>query len=188
MTLLQQTEKTRLLDRRDLTDSHIREQAESFGLNFGQMLVLVNLQRRSIRKRKERKQSTRKSDAFQDEKTSGVRTKTKLTFQEQILSYRVAEKSGGKLKRPQTPEVTAQVKQNAGATKARGQDFDWFRKADDEDAEKIIRNYVPSNVRYSAVALAHQRFMSGEEGAKLWEKLRWTKRLRLCEEIHGSSF
>jgi hypothetical protein len=30
--------------------------------------------------------------------------------------------------------------------------------------------------------------MAGEEGAKVWEKMRWTKRLRLCEEINGASF
>jgi len=29
---------------------------------------------------------------------------------------------------------------------------------------------------------------AGEEGGKPWDKLRWTQRLRLCEEINGASF
>ena len=101
----------------------------------------------------------------------------------------MAAKSGINVDRQKEPDVSAQNASLAtGSTTVYRQDFDWYRHADDEDAEKIMRNFVPPNIRYSAVALAHQRHMAGVEGAKLWDKLRWTKRLRLCEEINGGSF
>jgi hypothetical protein len=177
-----------------LTDESITEQAGNSGFSFGQMLLILNLQRRIIRQRKERAQAFKKTDVFEEEKSSGggrsSRPRRHTSFQEQLLLHRVADKSGATSKWPQTPEASAHSDKHSSevGTKARTQDFDWYKRADDEDAEKMIRKYVPATIRYSAVALAYQRVMAGEEGAKLWERMRWTKRLRLCEEINGTSF
>jgi hypothetical protein len=179
--------------RNELTDSMINEAAQRSGFTLMQIIMIMRCQRRLIKKRKERGQTLKKLDAFQDEKQNGEGTSRtrarKLTFHEQVLAQRINSKSGGVLKRPQMPDDSTQLNQ-AASSKGGGatRDFDWYRHADDEDAERIVRRFVPTNVRYAAVALAHQRMSNGEEGAKLWEKLRWTKRLRLCEEIEGHSF
>jgi hypothetical protein len=105
-----------------------------------------------------------------------------------ILAHRVTANTGQRIGRPKTPQDSTSVVQtiSKGANPAR--DFDWYRQAEDKDAEGIIRRFVPSTIRYSAIALAHQRMVLQEEGARPWEKMRWTKRLRLCEEINGASF
>ena len=163
--------------------------AEVSGFSFMQLMMITRLQARAIRLRKEGRQVLKKNDTFQDEKPNGGGSRPKkLTFQEQILTQRVTTNAGGKHKRPQTPEATNQVSKSTNKGGSTTKDFDWYRQADDADAEKMIRRLVPSTVRYLAVALAHQRVSASEEGAKLWEKMRWTKRLRLCEEIHGASF
>ena len=180
-----------------MSDESIIESGKNEGFSLKQMLLIMNLQSRIISRRTARAQFFKKTDAFEEEKSSGGgrnsipgRAAKHASFQEQLLLHRVADNSGSFSKRPQTTDATAHSNKHACevGVKARTQDFDWYRRADDEDAEKMIRNYVPSNIRYSAVALAYQRVMAGEEGAKVWEKMRWTKRLRLCEEINGASF
>jgi len=56
-----------------------------------------------------------------------------------------------------------------------------------QDAEKVIRRLVPANVRTAAIAMAHERFMAKEEDSRLWERMAWTERLRLCEVIYGKT-
>ena len=176
------------LRRRELTDARIKEAAEVNGFTMHQLLMIIHLQRRIIKKRKVARQVPAKTDDFQEEKQGSRASRPRtLTFQEQLLAHRIHGKSGGVSRDSNTSESGSSAGQSVGKVR-KNTDADWFRKADERDAELIIRRFVPATVRYSALALAHQRVQAGVDGAKLWEKLRWTKRLRLCEEINGASF
>ena len=180
------------LCRSELCDERIKEAAESSGFTMQQLLIIIHLQRRVIKKRQISRQVVTKVGDFQDEKDSGrprvsrPRPRT-MTFQEQVLAHRIQGKLGGVSRSAHSPDPASLSEKSVGKAR-KNTDAVWFRKADEHDAEMIIRRFVPSTVRYSALALAHQRVQAGVEGAKLWEKLRWTKRLRLCEEINGASF
>lgn len=61
----------------------------------------------------------------------------------------------------------------------------WFMVEEDEAAEKVVKNKVPEQIRNNAISTAHEKALAGLDDMDLWERMRWTERLRLCEEIAG---
>lgn len=61
----------------------------------------------------------------------------------------------------------------------------WFMAEEDNLAEKIVKNKVPEQIRNNAISTAHEKALGGLDDIDLWERMRWTERLRLCEEIAG---
>jgi len=59
---------------------------------------------------------------------------------------------------------------------------------EDQVAEKILRRVVPLDVRSSAIAAAHERSQDPTQDMKLWDEMRWTERLRLCEEVANTAW
>jgi len=64
----------------------------------------------------------------------------------------------------------------------------WFMQEEDKLAEKVVKNKVPEQTRNTAISTAHEKSIAGTDDMQLWERMRWTERLRLCEEIAGHPF
>mmetsp|Transcript_47685 Transcript_47685/g.115778 ORF Transcript_47685/g.115778 Transcript_47685/m.115778 type:complete len:481 (-) Transcript_47685:92-1534(-) len=63
-----------------------------------------------------------------------------------------------------------------------------FIREEDNLAMKAVRNRVPELIRHAAVTMAHEKTLAGEDDMDIWDRMRWTERLRLCEEIAGHSW
>ena len=201
--------------KRGVSPDALREQADASNFTLGQLLSIMKLQRRVIASRKAKAKGNEvriSKSAVQDEKEGQQerrpRAEPKKSFQERILQERVESKSRSKINRHAVASNgTTQAKQQEDASSTAATNTcevrmypsaplrtsDWYKQADDADAEHIIRRYVPATVRSAAVGLAHSRYHNKELDAfgfrvPVWEKSRWTKRLRLCEEIHGAPF
>ena len=148
--------------RNELSPESISEAASNNGFSLKQILLILRVQRRVINK--SRTKVLRKTHDFQDEKSNDKsKNRGKLSFQEQVLIQvkilvrrgranaspkefdcsikRVHSKSGGVVtRREHTPEPSSGNQVNQSASKLGGRDFDWWRQADDADAEKIMRS------------------------------------------------